>query len=185
MYLNRRMSKAEERYWPTDLEVAALVWACRKLRVWLQSTKLVTTVLTDPKATPSIVNQSTLRTRDVAKINSRLIHASIYLSQYRLDVRHIPGKLNLAPDALSRLPNTDDYGIQPERDSELDDMEALAYACYSSVAVEMDGEFKKQIQEGYGTDVKYSKIHRFIKQREDLVRRMREKGLPAFTPMVK
>ena len=63
-------------------------------------------VLTDHQATAGIVHQSSLFTQDVTNMNPRMMSASAYLAQYRLDVRHIPGKLNLVPDALSRLPTS-------------------------------------------------------------------------------
>ena len=37
------------------------------------------------------------------RINVRLIIASQFLSQFRLDIRHNPGKEHIIPDALSRL----------------------------------------------------------------------------------
>lgn len=51
---------------------------------------------------------------------------------------------------------------KPEETSELDDIEALNYAYYTSIMVETEKEFKQKIQDGYKTDRKYAKIIKFI-----------------------
>jgi len=94
------------------------------MRIWIGSSKKPVVLLTDHQSTAGVVNQKTLRIVDVVKLNPRLMASATYLSQYNLDVRHIPGKLNLVPDALSRLLSTDDDRSEPaeEHRSELDDI---------------------------------------------------------------
>lgn len=127
--------------------MAGLVWACRKLRTWLQSSEHPIVILTDHQSTRGIVNQSSLRTTDLDKLNPRYILASIYLAQYRLDVRHIPGKLNLVPDALSRLPNTDDD--EPERMPDANELHDIWMESYFAVTyVELDPDFRQRSRSG-------------------------------------
>jgi len=63
------------------------------------------TIFTDHSATIAIIKQTSLTTSSTDKLNTRLIRASQYVSQYtnELDIRHKPRKVNLIPDALSRL----------------------------------------------------------------------------------
>ncbi len=80
MFLSRCLTNAELRYGPSELEVACLVWAVKKLRTMLHSSNLPVTVLTDHSATKGIVDQTTLNTDSTDQANRRLINASVYLS---------------------------------------------------------------------------------------------------------
>jgi hypothetical protein len=84
----------------------------------IQSSKSTVIVLTDHGATKGIYDRTSLNTADVTKANMRLVHASVYLSQFDLDIRHYPGRLNIVPDALSRLDATPEENIS--HDNELD-----------------------------------------------------------------
>jgi hypothetical protein len=102
-FLSKRLNKHEMNYWPTELEVAGLVWTVRKMRHLIDDSKEVV-VFTDHQATRDIVKQTNFRHSTPHKQNLRLIRASLYLSQFpQIKVLHIPGKLNVVPDALSRL----------------------------------------------------------------------------------
>jgi hypothetical protein len=103
MFLSRCLTKAELSYRPSELEVACLVWAYKRLRTILHSSNHRIIVLTDHNATRGIVNQTTLNTTSTDRANRRLINALIYLSAYLLDIYHLPGRLNFVPDILSRL----------------------------------------------------------------------------------
>lgn len=131
-FLSRKLTPAEQRYGPTELEVACLVWAVRRLRTSLQSSRHAIEVLTDHSATKQIVEKTTLATTSTDRANRRLVVASIYLSEYDLRVYHLPGEKNFIPDALSRLtaPETDNNPARMRPDyTALDDvlvaMEAL------------------------------------------------------------
>lgn len=102
LFMSKVLSTAKGNYWPTELEVACLVWAIRKIHHWVKSARNVI-VWTDHSATPGIVKQTTLNSSNTDKLNMRLVRASQYLSQYTLDVRWKPGKQHVVPDALSRL----------------------------------------------------------------------------------
>ena len=104
MFLSRMLTTAEERYWPTELEMAGLVWVVRKARHIIEASQHPTIVFTDHAANASIAKQTTLSSSNTDKLNLRLVRASAYLSQFQLDVRYRPGKRHILPDVLSRLP---------------------------------------------------------------------------------
>lgn len=104
LFLSRLLNAAESRYWPTELEMAGLVWVIKRVRHMVEASSESTVVFTDHAANPSIVRQTTLSSSSTDKLNLRLVRASTYLSQFRLDVKYRPGKLHVIPDALSRLP---------------------------------------------------------------------------------
>jgi hypothetical protein len=102
-YLSKRLNKHEMNYWPTELEVAGLVWTIRKIRHLVDDSDKVF-VFTDHQATKGIAGQQNFRHSAPHRQNLRLVRASLYLSQFpQIKISHVPGKLNVVPDALSRL----------------------------------------------------------------------------------
>jgi hypothetical protein len=106
LYLSKALNTAEQKYWPTELEVACLVWLVRKLRMVIGSNRIQPVyILTDHAATVGIVKQTSLDRVDKTKMNMKLVLASEYLSKFQLDVHHISRVTNIIADALSRLPS--------------------------------------------------------------------------------
>lgn len=122
MFLSRCLTKAELAYGPSELEVACLVWAVKRLRTMIHSSIPAVNVLTDHSATKGIVEKTSLDTSSTDRANRRLINASIYLSQYDLKIFHLPGRLNFIPDALSRLRAVQDKPGRLEGEAVLDDI---------------------------------------------------------------
>ncbi len=103
MFLLRCLTKEELHYGPSELEVACLVWACKRLCTTLYSLNLPIVVITDHESTKGIVNRTTLQTTLIDRANRRLVNALIYLSAYPLEIHYLLGRLNLVLDALSWL----------------------------------------------------------------------------------
>lgn len=59
MFLSRYLTKPELNYGPSELEVACLVWACKRLRTTLIGSRQKVVVLTDHESTKGIVTVST------------------------------------------------------------------------------------------------------------------------------
>ena len=167
LFLSKVLTDREKLYGPSELEVGCLAWAARKLRVMLKSSELPVTVLTDHASTKGIVKKNTLQTTSTDRANRRLIYASTYLSEYDLEVFHIPGRLNAVPDALSRLPGhiskeEEEFLKQHSNDVDLDDIwepsEAFAVnAMWASSEALMDPELRRRFREGYRKDISYEK----------------------------
>jgi RNase H-like domain found in reverse transcriptase/Reverse transcriptase (RNA-dependent DNA polymerase) len=103
MFLSKELTAAETVYWPTELETAALVFAVKKTRHLVEANDFPTIIHTDHVAVKHVAHATSLKTSSPERANMRLIRASQYLSQFRLDVWYKPGKENVAADALSRL----------------------------------------------------------------------------------
>jgi hypothetical protein len=115
-YLSKRLNKHERNYWPTELEVAGLVWTVRKVRHLIDDAAQVV-VFTDHQATKDIAVQTNFRHSAPHRQNLRLVRASLYLSQFpQIKVLHIPGRLNVVPDALSRLQAIEDETQEDDQD---------------------------------------------------------------------
>ena len=162
LFLSRLLKDAETRYWPTELEIAGIVWVLRKVRHMAESAPK-TIVYTDHGAALGIAKQTSLSTSSTAKLNLRLIRASEYIQQFRnLEFRHKPGKRHVVPDALSRLPNTASSEVSSSQHDagELDALYACAYT--ATTLVKLSPELRQQMIEGYQKDSSWSKIARTL-----------------------
>jgi hypothetical protein len=120
-FLSKRLNRHEQNYWPTELEVAGLVWTVRKIRHLVEDSEKVF-VFTDHQATKDIAKQTNFRHSTPHRQNLRLVRASLYLSQFpQIQVFHIPGRLNIIPDALSRLQAIGDSTIEDASEEDIYD----------------------------------------------------------------
>ena len=156
LYLSRMLTVAETHYWPTELEVACLVWVLKKVRHMVDSTELPTIVHTDHSATIGIAKQTTLSTTSTDKLNLRLIRAADYIQRFNLDLRHIAGKTNIVPDALSRLTVNPPFSTKPN--GEEGELDMLTAYNYETVFVEMRQDLREELVKAYTTDKQLGKI---------------------------
>ena len=163
MFLSRVLTPAEQRFWPTEMEVAGLVWVVSKLRHLIQSTqRRPAIIITDHAAATFISKQTSLTSTSPTRMNQRLVRASMYLSLFDLDIRYKPGKAHTVPDALSRLSrhNNDppksglDELLEERVDAQLDSSPILTH---HTTLVEMSAHFKELLKQGYETDKHWSK----------------------------
>ena len=177
LFLSKLLNSAERNYWPTELEIAGIVWVMKRTRHMIESTKVPPVIIyTDHAAAVPISRQTSLITSSTDKLNLRLVRASQYLSGFNLAIRHKAGKANVVPDALSRL----QAGISTGRTTDAEAigvLEALyghsidlhdyerptvlpepIEASYHVTLVEMADEFKERLKEAYAQDPQWKKI---------------------------
>lgn len=160
LFLSKLLTTAESRYWPTELEVAGLVWTVRRIRHMIEAAEKKVIVFTDHAASTAIACQTKLQSSNIDRLNQRLIRASAYLSQFNLDVRHKPGKEHILPDALSRLASE---AVSKNDGEEVLDLHAEAY---HTTLVEMSKEMKSRIVTGYKTDKAWTIIWDLLHQEQ-------------------
>ena len=163
LFLSRLLSDAETRYWPTELEIAGIVWVVKKIRHMIEASAHCTIIYTDHSAAVSIVRQTSLNTTSTEKLNLRLIRASEYLQRFRLDVRYKPGKTNIVPDALSRLASRE---FRPETNESLDAL--FAVRCFPVSLVEMSPDFRQRLLLGYQEEPRWERVMRMVLDNEAL-----------------
>ena len=66
--------------------------------------------------TLGIYNQSSLNTSSTDRANRRLVNTSISLNAYPLETYYVPGRLNIVPDALSRLRGKDNEATRKQNE---------------------------------------------------------------------
>ena len=154
LFLSKLLNAAETRYWPTELEVAALVWTLRKIsHLLIQALNKRVIIFTDHSATTDIARQVTLSSSSADRLNLRLVRASQYVSQFDLDVRWRPGKQNVVPDALSRLLHRKEEHRDFKSPGVLDEIFAFNFTC-----TQMSTEYKDKLLKAYAEDKKWSKV---------------------------
>jgi hypothetical protein len=154
LFLSKLLTDAEIRYWPTELEVACLVWTVKKISHTVVNGSLAGTVIwTDHSTTVQITKQMTLSSSSTDKLNLRLVRASQYCSQFCLDVRHRPGRLNIVPDALSRLPNKVADLKNRSLGNTLDEIHT-----YHTTVIGMSSEFQDKLKKAYLEDKRWTEV---------------------------
>ena len=147
LFLSRLLTTAERNYWPTELEIAGFVWVIKKVRHLVKSSRAHVIIQIDHSAILDIFQQSSITwTTSTMRLNLQLVRASQFLQQFKLDVRHKPGKEHIIPDALSQLASANVGQANPSY-SELD-----ALFTYNTTLVEIHPELISRILAGYEAD---------------------------------
>lgn len=147
LFLSRLLTLAERNYWPTELEIAGFVWVVKKVRHMIESSKAKVIIQTDHSAIIDILQQlSITSTTSMMRLNLRLVRASQFLQQFKLDVRHKPGKEHIIPDALSRLASAN----SPPTDARHSELDALFV--YNTTLIEIHLTLVSRILAGYDAD---------------------------------
>ncbi|KAF4468131.1 Ribonuclease H [Fusarium albosuccineum] len=157
-FVSKTLTRAETHYGPTELEVACLLWAVRRLKAHVGSSEGSLTMFTDHPATKPIVEKTRLETTSTDRANRKLVNASIYLSEFDLLVFRIAGKNNFVLDSLSRLK-------APETDTNLErrrpDYAALIDVLVGIEAM-MGDDTREHFQKGYLDDAKYHPMMKMV-----------------------
>ena len=93
-FFSRKLNPAQQRYHTTERELMAIVYALEHIRSWILNNPYRPTVLTDHKALVKFMEKK--------KWNSRLDRWGATLLEFMPQIEFIPGKSNIAADALSR-----------------------------------------------------------------------------------
>ena len=160
LFLSRQLTPAESRYWPTELEMAGIVWVVKKIRHLIEASTQPTIIYTDHSAAIGIVRQSSMNTTSTEKLNLRLIRASEYLQRFRIELRHKPGKTNIVPDALSRLASR---SYRSETGSILDNVDSFPVSL-----ITISEGFRKRLLDGYQQEPRWIKVMATVKANNDL-----------------
>ena len=156
-FLSRLLISAERNYWPTELEIAGFVWVVKKVRHIIESSKSNVIIQTYHSAIIDILQQSSVTsTTSTMRLNLRLVRASQFLQQFKLDVRYKPSKEHIVSDALSRLASAN----AQHPDSQQSELDALF--TYNTTLLEIHPALVSRILAGYQADPWWARLHRQI-----------------------
>ena len=93
-YFSKKFNKHQRNYSTIEKECLSLILALQQFEVYLSSSATPIVVFSDHNPLTFI--------HKMKNKNQRLLRWSLMLQEYNLDIRHIRGKDNIIPDALSR-----------------------------------------------------------------------------------
>lgn len=158
IFLSKQLTAAKTWYWPTELEMAGLVWVIQKLQVLIIDSNHKVTVFTDHGANPSITQQIKLATTDTIKQNLCLVKVSMFLQEFNLNVLHKPDKTHTMPDALSCLPSSNQI------DNDLEALDINDLHTYAGLIITMSENFTVHLWQAYRKDKLWAPIWKMLKK---------------------
>ena len=93
-YYSKKFNKHQKSYSTEEKECLSLILALQHFEVYLTSSSAPIVVFSDHNPLTFILKMKNK--------NQRLLRWSLLLQEYNLDIRHVKGKDNIIPDALSR-----------------------------------------------------------------------------------
>ena len=94
-YFSKKFNKHQKKYSTIEKECLALILAIQQFEVYLTSSTSPIVVFSDHNPLSFL--------HKLKNKNQRLLRWSLLLQEFNLDIRHIKGKDNIIPDALSRV----------------------------------------------------------------------------------
>jgi hypothetical protein len=130
-YASRSLTDAEKRYFTTELETLAVVWALQKFYCYIYGVQF--TVHTDHAAVSALINRK--RPDKMTGANGRIERWILGMSHFKpyMTLKHRPGKENGNSDGLSRGPLPD---TEPAYDDNAIDLNVSIIAACNAVIIE-------------------------------------------------
>ena len=171
MFLNRMFTSAKEKYWFIELKMTDFVWLVKRIRHFIEIFKHVIVIYTNHAANSFIARQIKFINSSVNKFNMKLIRASAYLSQFRLDIRYKSDKEHIISNAFNRLFITNRMfsdknnvlNIENFHIVMIDSKNDFTYV-YQNDLIVVSNDFKKRLQKNYRTNSTWKKILTMLKE---------------------
>ena len=100
-YFSKKFNKHQKNYSTIEKECLALILAIQQFAVYLTSSTSPIVVFSDHNPLSFL--------HKLKNKNQKLLRWSLLLQEFNLDIRHIKGKDNIIPDALSRVCNSNSH----------------------------------------------------------------------------
>lgn len=146
-----------------ELEIAGFVWVVKKVGHLIESSQACVIIQTDYSAILDILQQSSITSMaSIMRMNLRLIRASQFLHQFKLDVQYKSDKEHIVSDALNRLASTNGGCTDPSY-FELD-----ALFTYNTPSIKIYLSLVSKILASYEDDEHWAHIYCQVQANKDL-----------------
>jgi hypothetical protein len=171
LFLSKTLFSAKSRYWSTELKMTELIWTVKKIAHMIKFSKHSIIIYTNHEINSIITTIIKLITSSTDRLNMKLIRVFMYLSQFRLNIRHRSEKFNIISDALSRLSierdNSAHEALNLNQDlknfqSNMKCFESDQIYAYFITLVKMFEEFRIKMSENYQKKFKWKNILKMI-----------------------
>lgn len=151
VFISRSLKTNEKQYWPTEMELAGLVWAMNRLEPIIEGHPL--TIYTDHMALKWLFSI----TANKSRFNQRLLLWSLSLQKWRpfVTIVHRPGRSHINADVLSRFPVASEFPQHLRQDTNISmapDPHRRSSRVNSISVVELSNSFKSKVLKGYKED---------------------------------
>ena len=102
-FLSKILTSAEIKYWPTKLKIMNFVWTVQRIAHLIKISNHTIVLYTNHEAIIKITNQTKLSFTNIDKQNLKLMKTSMYLSQFRLKIRHRFDKFNVISNVSNKF----------------------------------------------------------------------------------
>ena len=194
MFLSKKLSAVEMKYWSTELKIVEVVWIARKIRNLIKSCKSsFVFIFTDHAATAKIISQTFLTITNTDKFNLRLIRVFQFFSILPIKIKIKSKKFHIILDVFSRLksfaPNEKTFILKNFDDLNLNVMIAMfiakkntpqwnvkfhhiyemlnAHFGESLILIKMNEKFSTVLKKTYNANDQWRKIKIKLKVRVD------------------
>ena len=162
MFLNRKITNTESRYWSTELKLAGLIWILRKTKHMIESVQQSFIIYTDYEIAVEISRQKSLFIFSIDKLNLRLIKTFEYIQKFNIIIRYKFEKNHVVSNALSNLATKSDSDSDFE-EKKLNTLSATVKFVFNFFfVIEISKEFRKRIIENYKKKFVWIKIQNAI-----------------------
>ena len=107
LFLSYLLFNVKTWYWSTEFKVTNIVWIIKKIQHMIKTAEHITIIYTDHSAAVFIVQQFSLNTVNIKKLNLHLMWTSKYLQCFYLDVCYKSDKTNIILNVLFHLVSWD------------------------------------------------------------------------------
>ena len=158
LFLSRMLSEIEIKYWSTELKMCDFVWVVRRVRHMIETIKNTIVMFTDYAINIFIVKQITMNSSNTNKFNLRLVRVSIYLSQFRFEMKYKSEKNHIVFDVLFRLTSKNEeiersleniFDFDNYHEDIVDLFDDSNCYVFQDILIVMSKKFKKEIKNDY------------------------------------
>lgn len=155
--MSRVLRKGERSYWPTEMEMSALVWALKSIQEVVENKPLI--IYTDHQSLTWLFNA----TENKTKLNQRLLLWAMYIHQWKNNttIIHRPGRTHLNADILSRYPvaSSTPQDLLKSVDLSNDTPKHTRQLVSRITCVEMNDAFRNALIVGYKKDPHWNSLY--------------------------